>query len=266
MPEVRYRKTQDELMAEQLDIKREAYRKVYGEEQPEPPAPEPVDPEPEDPDAVPPDFPVGGGSMFTTVHQYRDYRDRVLPERERRRAEENRRAAEERAEVERQRMLRVQRLRESEAKALADLAAAKENVSGTVDTLTKSVKDVDKARSAARQAAQEGGLLDKVNELLDALKAADDAAENAARAHAVVAVAEGELELASYRAGNPELRDDDFAIQRMEAAAAYGRSGTAIRPTAAELLINAGLPGHLYPSAKAVGDALARLREGLDIT
>jgi hypothetical protein len=278
MSEVRYVKRAGELTAEQNDllqsIKNHAHEEAYGVPPPEAPTPEPVDPAAEgDPDGIPVGFPTDPGHIFTNTSQFIDYRDRVLPERERQRAAEIQRLAEELAEAERLRRLRGQRLQEAEADARTRLDEVKERVSTAVHSLTKCVVQVNQARDAARKAALDGGrgLPTKVNALKDAFAVAHEAAERVARAHLNVNVAEAELKVASYRTKHPEAGPDDFTVQVLERKAAFGRSGPTLPPTAAELLINAGLPGHLHPSAKAlagqeVGDALARLREGLDIT
>jgi hypothetical protein len=278
MSEVKYSKRGGELTAEQNDllqsIKNHAHEEAYGVPPPEAPTPEPVDPAAEgDPDGIPVGFPTDPGHIFTNVAQYIDYRDRVLPERERQRAAEIQRLAEELAEAERQRRLRAERLQAAEGDARARLDEVKERVSTAVHALTKAVVEVNHRRDAARKAALDGGrgLPTKVNVLRDAFAVAHEAAERVERAHVNVAVAQAELRLASHRVRFPELGDGDFAIRRMEMDAARGRFGTAIPPTAAQLLINAGLPGKLHPPTKdlagqEVADALSRLRQGLGIT
>jgi hypothetical protein len=268
MSEVKYTKRGGELTAEQndllMDIKRHAHEEAYGLPLPEPPAPEPVDPE--DPDN-PRGWPIGG--HFTTTTQFLEWRDQIRPAQDAARAEGNHRRAEERAEQERQRRLRVERLRETEAKAQAQLEAAKGSVSATVDTLAKRVNDVNKGRDAARKAISEGTrLTSRINDLYDSFKISWDAAEAVERAHVNVAVAEAKLKLATYRRKNPDAGDNDFAVLRMESAAAYGRSGTYLPPTAGELLARAGLPGQLRCSVadlagREVADALPRLHKWL---
>jgi hypothetical protein len=274
MAEVKYRKTQGELSAEQSDllqsIKTHAHEEAYGVPLPEAPTPEPVDPAAEgDPDGIPVGFPTDPGHIFTTTTQFVEWRDQIKPAQDAARAEANRRRAAEQATQERRRRLRVERLRETEAKAQARVAEVKERVSVGIDTLTKSVKDVYKARDAAAFAASEGTrLTSKVNDLYDAFATAYEAAEAVERAHVAVGVAEAELKLATYRRKNPDAGDNDFAAMRLQSAAVFGRSGTYLPQTAGELLVRAGLPGQLRCSVAdlaghEVADALPRLHKWL---